>query len=118
MNPQENSQDMNFESDAFKIATEDFKGLNPDLWIEIAVRQCLAAGLIDEIRYTLSVDNLECVMITKLDATYFAEIEKARSNFEGQMRPEKVEVAVSKFKFKQLISLIGRKRPEETTLEI
>jgi len=64
------------------------------------------------------VENLEAVLITKIDVSYTLEIEKARAELKGKMPGGAIEFAISKEKFKLLIGLIDRKMAVEATLEL
>lgn len=111
-------QEFVFEDKDLAIHPEDFKELKPDLWIEIAVRQCLANGVTDEEKYYLSVENLESTMVTKLDAEYEADIAKAFNELSGKVPDDIKYIKLAPKKFKALMKLIDRKKPKEATLEL
>lgn len=115
---QEISPIMNMPTDDIAIAPDEFKGLNPDLWVEIAVRQCLNAAIIDAQKYVLAVQNLEGVLVTKLDSTYTEEcinVQRQKMDEDGKNFDE---AKFATFKFRKLMELIERKRPMEASLEL
>ena len=112
--------------DVFAISMEDFKELKPDLWVEIAVRQCLAGALIDESRYKDAVENLEATLIVKLDDEYRERLKSVQLAMEGKAPYEDItrvpldEIPIRRapYKFKALMQLIDRRKPQEATLEL
>lgn len=102
-------------------AKDEFKGLDPELWIEFAVRQCLAAQVQDYQKYILAVDNLEATMITRVTPEYFEIVDGERERLKeerGIKRDEENMLLLAKFKFRELLKMIDKRRPKDAVFNL
>jgi hypothetical protein len=97
---------------------EEFKKLEPDSWVDIAVRQCLAAALVDSQKYYMAVVNLEGCLIPRIDEKYWVELEAERVKLKGRIPADEIDFRMAGTKFRLLIALIDRKKPQEAVLEL
>lgn len=94
--------------------------LSPELLAKLAAVQCLNSSTLDSTKYIICVDNLEAVLDAKLDAEYLNEIEKRATEIgkQGEMFAQKEgPLILARFKFRQLMRLIDRKKPQNEVLK-
>jgi hypothetical protein len=97
---------------------EGSKDLNPNVWINVAVSQVLNAQ--NDVAYVRAVGNFESVMVSdtdKKDSVYAASVAKCAKDLKDSKDAGEVEVLLARFKFRELMKLIERKRPKDVVLQ-
>lgn len=101
------------------IDVNTWKGYNPEMWVDLAVRQCLGALLMDNEKYIAAVDNLEAVLSPRLKQEYYDKIKGEWTLIEADSKKGEERNAIfrlSQFKFRQLVSHIESQRMKEVEL--
>jgi hypothetical protein len=104
----------------FSLTQEEFKGINQDLWIDLAVRQCLSTALVNPMAYALAVRNLESVCINKKDDEYNAAINKKIKEYHDDQitKDNQIDILIAPTRFDELMRLIDRKKAHEALFEL
>jgi len=119
METQSKPNDFNWET-GVSPATEEFKELKPDSWIDLAVRQCLNASLIDPLKYALAVRNLQSVCINKIDEEYTKIVNEQIAYLKAQpnIKESSIDLIIAPTRFDELMRLIRRTKTEEQTFDL
>ena len=99
----------------------EFKGLNADEWIDLALRRCLSAPFESSTNYVIAVDMLESIVLAKAresekyDEAVQAKDVELRSVYKVEygVLEEQGRVALASTKFRLLLKKIMDKIPGE-----
>jgi hypothetical protein len=102
-------------TEGFAPIEVEFKGLNPDQWIHMAVVQCLQAQVIDPMKYCLAVENLQSVVLRDEDAAdrFDKEVNAKFAALERELGPihkDQIAIELARWKFRKMLGKIEQAR--------
>ena len=110
------------QGDDFFISAEEFKGLNPDYWVEIAVRQCLRVKEDQLALFPAAVEMLENTMVLHIEKN--GEYKKRIAEYAESLKHEpgvsddQIPALMAPFKFRELMRVVDTIKAEEEGYEV